>query len=53
MTRGSVTETQNHLGYGNRVGFFKNEELRGLEKRLEGMYNDRNKIILKFRTKNQ
>jgi four helix bundle protein len=44
--RGSVTETQNHLEYGQRVGYFDNNKVNDLDKRPTQVYADLNKIIV-------
>ena len=44
-SRGSVTETQNHIEYGKRVGYIPEEDARLLDERLSKIYNDLNKII--------
>ena len=45
-SRGSVTETQSHLEYGKRVGYFKESKLKNLDEKLDKLYNDINKIIV-------
>ncbi len=47
--RGSITETQNHLEYGNRVGYIKDSDMQKLDKQLIKLYNDVNKIIVTLR----
>jgi len=49
VSRGSLTETRSHLEYGRRVGYFKDNPVKELDKNLEEIYNDINKIILKLR----
>ncbi|OQX95550.1 four helix bundle protein [candidate division KSB1 bacterium 4572_119] len=44
--RGSLTETQSHLEYGNRVKYLDTEDVVKLDKRLFSLYNDINKIII-------
>lgn len=44
--RGSVTETQNHLEYGKKVGYFDKDLVEKLDRRLLKLYNDLNKIVV-------
>lgn len=44
-SRGSLTETQSHLEYGKRVGYFQNHETNEIEKLLENIHFELNKII--------
>jgi four helix bundle protein len=46
FARGSVTETQNHLEYGKRVGYFDKDLVEKLDRRLLKLYNDFNKIVV-------
>ena len=48
-SRGSVTETQNHIEYGKRVGYIKAKTAAELDSALNKIYNDINKIILSLR----
>jgi four helix bundle protein len=48
--RGSVTETQSHLEYTRRVGYSKESKIAILDKRLEKVYNDLNKIIIALKS---
>lgn len=48
--RGSVTETQSHLEYGQRVGYLAPDPVAKLDVRLGRLYNDLNKIIVSFKT---
>jgi four helix bundle protein len=50
IARGSTTETQNHLEYGLRVGYFNRIEVDNLDKRLSKVYNDLNKIIITIKS---
>ena len=45
VARGSLTETQSHLDYGQRVGYFDVEEARKLDLILTALHNDLNKLI--------
>lgn len=49
FARGSVTETQSHLVYGKRVEYLNKSQVEVLDKRLEKLYNDINKIILSLK----
>jgi four helix bundle protein len=49
VARGSLTETQNHLEYGKRAGYLRKKVVDELDKILDEIYNDINKIILKLR----
>lgn len=44
--RGSVTETQNHLEYGKRVGYINNLVSEDLDLVLENIHKELNKIII-------
>lgn len=48
--RGSTTETQNHLEYGLRVGYFSRIQIENLDKRLCRVYNDLNKIVVTLKS---
>ena len=43
--RGSLTETQSHLQYGQRVGYFDNEQIELLDSRLQHLHYGLNKLI--------
>lgn len=45
-SRGSITETQNHIEYGKRVGYINIELAENLDIVLKKLYNDLNKIIM-------
>jgi len=51
FSRGSVTETQSHLEYANRVGYINKDKAEVLINRLSQIYNDINKIIVTFKNK--
>jgi four helix bundle protein len=53
VARGSVTETQSHLEYGKRVGYFKPKSAEELSARLSSVYNDINKVIITLRQKGE
>lgn len=46
IARGSATETQSHLEYGQRVKYLNKVKVEELDNRLVKMYNDLNKIII-------
>ncbi|MHB8581114.1 MAG: four helix bundle protein [Ignavibacteriaceae bacterium] len=48
-SRGSITETQNHVEYAKRVGYITDESALNLDNILNKLYNDINKIILSLR----
>ena len=48
-SRGSVTETQNHIEYGKRVGYLSEDSSKNLDNILNKIYNDINKIILSLK----
>jgi len=50
MSRGSLTETQSHLEYGRRVGYIRKINAEEMNRVLNDIYNDINKIILKLRS---
>ena len=45
MARGSAYETQNHLIYGNKVGYFHQEEMNVLFEKYSQLIHDLNKLI--------
>ena len=45
FARGSLTETQSHLYYGQRVSYFANDTVRELDLTLASLHNDLNKLI--------
>jgi four helix bundle protein len=49
VARGSVTETQSHLEYGRRVGYFDLKAAEQLSDSLTSIYNDLNKVIVTLR----
>ncbi|MCF7917122.1 MAG: four helix bundle protein [Candidatus Omnitrophica bacterium] len=49
FSRGSIMETQNHIEYGNRVGYIKKNKFDNLDKRLSELYRDINKLIVSLR----
>lgn len=49
FARGSVTESQSHLEYGKRVGYFNQDAVKTIDQRLMKLYNDLNKIILSLK----
>lgn len=51
FSRGSITETQSHLEYAKRVGYLSNSSGYDLNKKLQSLYNDTNKIIISLRNK--
>jgi len=46
FAKGSVTETQSHLEYGKRVGYFDKDLVEKLGRQLLKLYNDLNKIVV-------
>jgi four helix bundle protein len=44
-SRGSLTETQSHLEYGLRVGYFQTEEAEPLDSQLGCLHHDLNRLI--------
>lgn len=53
FARGSVTETQNHLEYGKRVGYFDKDLIEKLDRRLLEIYSDLNKIVVTLKGSNR
>jgi four helix bundle protein len=53
FARGSITETQSHLEYGRRVGYFNEENSKKLDSILEIAHKDINKIISTLKNKSQ
>jgi len=52
FARGSVVETQSHLEYAKRVGYFTENLCAKLDKVLSRLYNDLNKIVICLRESN-
>jgi four helix bundle protein len=50
IARGSATETQSHLEYGLRVGYFNRRQIDSLDIRLNKVYNDLNKIVIAIKS---
>ena len=50
FARGSATETQSHLEYGKRVGYFDKDLVEKLDRRLLKLYNDLDKIIVTLKS---
>jgi len=46
FARGSLTETQNYVEYGKRVGYFGEDKVSALELKLENIGLELNKIIV-------
>jgi four helix bundle protein len=51
VARGSVTETQSHLEYAKRVGYFDPKTAKHLSDSLTTIYSDLNKVILSLKQK--
>jgi len=45
ISRGSTFETQSHLLYGNKVGYFNKEEIDSLFNKYNNLIHDLNKIL--------
>lgn len=50
FSRGSTTETQSHLEYGKRMGYFDGESADKVDQRLIKLYQDLNKIVVSLRS---
>lgn len=50
FARGSATETQSHLEYGKRVGYFNEDAAEKLDKQLSKVYNDLNKVVIALKS---
>ena len=48
VARGSAYETQSHLIYGNRVGYFENEKVKELLNDYNELIHDINRILKSF-----
>ena len=48
-SRGSITETQSHLEYAKRVGYLDDSSADIVDKRLENLHKDLNKVIATLR----
>jgi four helix bundle protein len=53
FARGSLTETQSHLEYAKRVGYLSEESHRKLDKQLELLHKDLNKIKVSLKSQPQ
>ena len=51
IARGSLTETQSHLHYGDRVGYIPKENLKNLDELSSGLLEEINKVIVTLRDK--
>jgi four helix bundle protein len=50
--RGSIAETQNHLEYGKRIGYFEtNDEFIKLNEQLSNLFKNINQIIVTLKSK--
>ncbi len=49
ISRGSATETQSHLEYAHRVGYINKESLTSIDKRLQNLVHELNKIVITLR----
>ena len=48
-SRGSVTETQSHLEYAQRIGYLPADVAKGLDNRLESLHTSLNKVLATLR----
>lgn len=53
FSRGSIAETQNHLEYGVRVGYFQRDEIEVIDSKLGDMYESIHKLIKSLRPQSQ
>jgi four helix bundle protein len=53
IARGSLTETQSHLDYGERVGYINEKSFEIINNDLTEIYNDINKVIVTLRDKSK
>lgn len=55
FARGSIAETQNHLEYGFRVGYFRQEDVKSIALKIGDLYGSVNRLIksLKPQSKSQ
>lgn len=53
FARGSITETQSHLEYGMRVGYFDSEDVNKVDALLSDCYNSLNKITFSLKHSNR
>jgi four helix bundle protein len=51
-SRGSLTETQSHLEYGSRVGYFRSEDVELLDSQLSCLHHDLNRLIAGINSRN-
>ena len=49
FARGSAVETQSHIEYAKRVGYFTKEQSDKLDESLIKLYNDLNKVIVSLK----
>jgi len=45
VARGSLTETQSHLDYGQRVGYFDDKSAQELDAALTNLHSDLNRLV--------
>lgn len=51
FSRGSLAETQNHLEYGLRVGYFNQEDVKAIDLKLSNLYESVNRLIKSLKGK--
>ena len=51
VARGSIAETQSHLEYGRRVGYFDAQKVMDIDKLLSELWHDVNKVIATLRAR--
>lgn len=53
FARGSIAETQNHLEYGFRVGYFNQEDIKSIDLKLSNLYESINRLIKSLKPRSQ
>lgn len=53
IARGSLTETQSHMDYGERVGYINKKSFKIINNNLTKLYNDINKVIVTLKDFNK
>ncbi|MCF6147396.1 MAG: four helix bundle protein [Candidatus Kuenenia sp.] len=53
FSRGSVAETQNHLEYGLRVGYFRQAGVSTIDSKLNKLYESINRLIKSLKSQSQ
>lgn len=53
FSRSSIAETQSHLEYGIRVGYFNQEDVKSIDLQLSNLYESINRLIKSLKPQSQ